>query len=98
MAVETKLFCEKVGASSPDIVARINSVGAAELGCGFGGPDVEAMSGDYADEYHDIVAAKHKDRLLLELMREVFGNDRQGGSRFEDWLAAHRIPYEFTYV
>jgi hypothetical protein len=95
--VELKLFYEKVGASYADIVARVRSDGGIEMDCGFGGPDIQAMSGDYDDEFHYTVAARHKDRLLLELMREVFGGDRRAGSRFKDWLEAHSIPYDFAY-
>lgn len=94
--MEMKLFYEKVGSSYTDIVARIGSKGL-ELDCGYGGPDVKAMSGDYDEEYHYIVAAEHKDRLVLELMREVFGGDSQAGSRFKQWLDTHGIPYEFAY-
>jgi hypothetical protein len=95
--VEVKLFYEKVGPSYTDVVARIGADGRLELDCGYGGPAVQATSGDYDEEWHYYVAAADKDRLLLELMREVFGGDASAGSRFKKWLEERGISHKFAY-
>ena len=50
--MEVKLCYRKIGQSYTDIVARIGSDGRLELDCGYGGPEVTAMSGDFDEELH----------------------------------------------
>ncbi|MDP9438101.1 MAG: hypothetical protein M3P49_05080, partial [Actinomycetota bacterium] len=59
------------------------------------GPSLEEFMGEDEYEYFVRVSEGHKDRLLLHLIKEVFGKGAIS-SDFMKWLDKKKIPYEFN--
>jgi hypothetical protein len=57
------------------------------------GPSVERVWDDDEYEYFVRVSKRHKDWLLLNLVKEVFG-ESPSSSAFMRWLKEKKIPYE----
>ena len=58
------------------------------------GPSVEPVWGDDEYEYFVRVSKRHKDWLLLNLVKDIFGEEPSSAA-FMRWLKEKKIPYEF---
>ncbi len=59
------------------------------------GPAVEKMRGDDDYEYWVTVQKRHKDWLLLNLIKDVFAEQPGPSSTYMEWLKEKGIPYDF---
>lgn len=59
------------------------------------GEIVESVSGDYDYEYWVTVPKEQKDRLILALMKQVFGGNGSAEMAFRKFLEANGIPCSF---
>jgi hypothetical protein len=59
------------------------------------GENVESARGDFDYEYWVTVKKEHKDRLILSLMKQVFGGNYSAEMAFRRILEANEIPYSF---
>ena len=80
----TKVFVEVyVSAESGDVVMAGQDLGAA--------PQRAFGASEY--EYFLSIPAAEKDRLILQLMHQVFGGEERTRSAIAEWLEARGIPY-----
>jgi hypothetical protein len=79
-----------------DLGAYVDANGALVLdGCDAGG-GVKGFSGDWDYEYTLTVPAAHRDRVLLQLVKEkVLSDDNASLHAFREWLQAHGIESTF---
>jgi len=79
-----------------ELEAHVDAEGALVLdGCD-AGDDVKQWSGDWDYEYTLTVPAAHRDRVLLQLVKEkVLSDDKASVHAFKDWLQAHNIECTF---
>ncbi len=59
------------------------------------GPKVKRFLGKDEYEFFVTVSKRHKDRLLLHLVKEAFGEGAIS-SDFMRWMEEKKIPYEFN--
>jgi hypothetical protein len=60
------------------------------------GPRVEEIRGDDDYEYWVTVQKKYKDRLLLNLIKDVFADVPGPSSAYMEWLKEKGMPYDFS--
>jgi hypothetical protein len=79
-----------------ELATYVDAGGALVLdGCD-AGDDVKGWSGDWDYEYTLTVPAAHRDRVLLQLVKEkVLSDDKASVHVFRDWLQAHNIESSF---
>ena len=79
-----------------ELEAYVDAKGALVLdGCD-AGDDVKRWSGDWDFEYMLTVPAAHRDRVLLQLVKEkVLSDDKVSVHTFKAWLQAHGIESTF---
>jgi hypothetical protein len=79
-----------------ELAAYVDAGGALVLdGCD-AGDDVRRWSGDWDYEYTLTVPAAHRDRVLLQLVKEkVLSDDKASVHTFKEWLQAHNIESTF---
>lgn len=92
---ETVTLYDQEGSTSVYILARVDPKGSLLVEGQDLGELPQEVFGDREYEYTVIVKATEKDRLLLLLLKELFGGDSSAVTRFRKWLEANGIPYEF---
>jgi hypothetical protein len=79
------------------ITAAFRSDGALEVTDSGSGPCCKDFFGVSGVDAVVTVEAKHKDKLLLALLKAKFGGDNMAFSHFRELLEAEKIPFDFCF-
>jgi len=94
MAEKVRLY-EHRGETSVLIEAEITDSGELQLSGQDVGKAPKEFWGDGDYEYWVLVPAEHKDRVLLALLKEVYGGNPRTVSDFRQFLDGEGIPSTF---
>lgn len=92
--LRVKIF-EYRGETSVFIDAEINDQGDLVMSGQDIGKEPEEFFGDSDYEYWVVVKEEHKDRVLLALMKEVYGSNSKAVTAFMQMMKSKGIPYDF---
>ena len=95
MAAEKVRLYEYRGETSVFIEAEITERGEIQLSGQDVGKAPKEFWGDADYEYWVLVAAEHKDRVLLALLKEVYRGNPRAVSDFRQFLDGEGIPSTF---
>lgn len=95
MSTRILLRSENTNNNTSTLEATLEADGKLVLSGCDAGPAAKEFFGDSDYEYWITVPAEARDRLLLELLKQCFGNRSTPSSDFMEWLKRLGIPYEF---
>ena len=90
-----RLFQHEGGSTFSTTDLKMTSDGSLQLLNYDIGPLCQEAYGHDDCEYDVTVAPKHKDTLLLALLRAKFSGDSQASGHFRDFLDTEGMPYDF---